>query len=127
MPTALVVAPLFPSLPTNWSGWGESRRRRDGFTPLAAMSRTSRTLHGGTSVPLFLPRQPRARRRTMNEPHIPSFDPKPPRLAVDANGYVWRVYDEYWSMCPVNPDNSPIPQPVTFYDPASAASEETKT
>jgi hypothetical protein len=47
----------------------------------------------------------------------PLFDAHPPRLAVDANGYVWRVYDEFWSMCPVNPDNSPVPEPVTFYEP----------
>lgn len=45
------------------------------------------------------------------------FDSKPPMLAVDANGYVWRVYPEYWSMCPVNPDNEPVPEPVTFYAP----------
>ena len=44
----------------------------------------------------------------------------PPRLAVDANGFVWRVYDDgAWSMAPVNPDNSPVPEPVTFYEPAT--------
>lgn len=37
-------------------------------------------------------------------------------LAVDADGYCWRVFDDgTWSMCPVNADNSPIPTPVTFY------------
>jgi hypothetical protein len=43
----------------------------------------------------------------------------PHRLAVDAKGYVWRAYtdEEFWSMAPVNPDNSPIPQPVTYYVP----------
>jgi len=44
--------------------------------------------------------------------------PQPPRLAVDAQGYVWQVYDEdTWSMAPSNPDNEPIPQPVAFYVP----------
>jgi uncharacterized small protein (DUF1192 family) len=38
-------------------------------------------------------------------------------LAVDARGYVWRVYEEHWSMAPSNPDNEPIPQPVTYYAP----------
>jgi hypothetical protein len=43
---------------------------------------------------------------------------------VDGNGYVWRVYppgthgDEgYFSMCPVNPDNRPVPEPITYYHP----------
>lgn len=59
-----------------------------------------------------------------------SLDPHPPLLAVDANGYCWRAYaDDYWSMCPVNPDNSPIPRPVTYYVPvtegARAALEST--
>jgi len=37
-------------------------------------------------------------------------------VAEDADGYWWRVFDDgTWSMCPTNPDNSPIPQPVTFY------------
>lgn len=44
---------------------------------------------------------------------------KPDRIAVDAMGFCWRVWDhqEFWSMCPVNPDNSPIPQPVVYYIP----------
>ena len=37
-------------------------------------------------------------------------------LAVDAKGYCWRVFDDgTWSMCATNPDNEPVPQPVTFY------------
>lgn len=41
-----------------------------------------------------------------------------PLIAVDAMGYCWRVFPgEFWSMCPVNPDNSPIPRPLTFYMP----------
>lgn len=40
-----------------------------------------------------------------------------PHLAVDANGYVWHVYGEHWSMARTNPDNSPVPQPVTYYVP----------
>ena len=44
---------------------------------------------------------------------------KPPRLAVDAEGYVWRVYGDHWSMARVNPDNKMIPRPVTFYVPAT--------
>jgi hypothetical protein len=41
----------------------------------------------------------------------------PDAVAIDANGYWWRVWGEnpMWSMAPVNPDNSPIPQPVKFY------------
>lgn len=38
-------------------------------------------------------------------------------IAVDADGYCWRVFDDgTWSMCPTNPDNSPVPTPVTFFD-----------
>lgn len=44
----------------------------------------------------------------------------PPRLAVDAEGYCWRVWPDSWSMARINPDNSPIPEPVTFYVPESA-------
>lgn len=40
----------------------------------------------------------------------------PHRIAVDGKGYVWRAYeDDEWSMAPVNPDNSPIPEPITYY------------
>lgn len=39
------------------------------------------------------------------------------RLAVDAEGYVWRVYGDHWSMARTNPDNSAVPQPVTYYAP----------
>jgi hypothetical protein len=43
----------------------------------------------------------------------------PERLAVDADGYCWRVFKDgskgLWSMARINPDNSPIPEPVTFY------------
>lgn len=41
----------------------------------------------------------------------------PDRIAVDAKGYGWRVWDDedHWSMVPTNPDNSPIPQPVTWF------------
>lgn len=46
----------------------------------------------------------------MAEPYLPE------RIAVDAAGFYWRVVsDEMWSMCLTNPDNSPIPEPVTFY------------
>ena len=43
----------------------------------------------------------------------------PHTIAVDAKGYVWRAYrdEEFWSMAPVNPDNSPIPSPLTHYVP----------
>lgn len=43
----------------------------------------------------------------------------PDRIAVDAKGYGWRVWNgsDYWSMVPTNPDNSPIPQPVTWFVP----------
>lgn len=41
----------------------------------------------------------------------------PDTVAIDANSYWWRVWDEdpNWSMVPTNPDNSPIAQPVKFY------------
>lgn len=41
----------------------------------------------------------------------------PDRIAVDAKGYGWRVWNDEdgWSMVPTNPDNSPIPQPVTWF------------
>ncbi len=44
----------------------------------------------------------------------------PDRIAVDAQGYGWRVWDgeDNWSMVPVNPDNTPIPQPVTYFERA---------
>ncbi len=46
----------------------------------------------------------------------------PDRIAIDAKGYGWRVWDgdEMWSMVPVNPDNSPIPLPVTWFIPVPA-------
>lgn len=39
----------------------------------------------------------------------------PEIVAIDANGYWWRVFDEQWSMPPTNPDNEPIPKPVKLY------------
>lgn len=41
------------------------------------------------------------------------------QIAVDAKGYCWRTWhdNDHWSMCPVNPDNSPIPHPVTWFIP----------
>lgn len=49
----------------------------------------------------------------------------PDRIAIDANGYGWRVWDneEYWSMVPTNPDNGPIPQPVTWFVTAAQFSD----
>lgn len=47
----------------------------------------------------------------------------PPRLAIDANGYAWRVCGEHWSMARINPDNSPVPHPVTYYAPIQEATE----
>jgi len=58
-------------------------------------------------------------RRFIPEPLVerePSPLPPPDKLAIDANGFGWRVYPGHWSMIPTNPDNSPIPQPVTMYD-----------
>lgn len=47
------------------------------------------------------------------------------RLAVDAAGYGWWWNDDgSWSMIRTNPDNSPIPRPVTFYVPAERAASE---
>lgn len=47
----------------------------------------------------------------------------PDRIAIDAKGYGWRQWDdeEMWSMVPTNPDNSPIPQPITWFVPAKKA------
>lgn len=44
----------------------------------------------------------------------------PDRIAIDAKGYGWRVWNDetFWSMVPTNPDNSPIPEPVTWFIPA---------
>ena len=56
------------------------------------------------------------------------LDAHPPLLAVDAHGYVWRVYEnengELWSMAPANADNSPIPHPVTYYVPKVVFAKE---
>jgi hypothetical protein len=46
------------------------------------------------------------------------------KLAVDAKGYVWRAYADSWSMAPTNPDNSPIPEPVTYYVPEADLVDE---
>lgn len=42
----------------------------------------------------------------------------PDRIAIDALGYGWRAWDDdplFVSMVPQNPDNSPIPQPLTWF------------
>jgi hypothetical protein len=41
----------------------------------------------------------------------------PDRIAIDADGFGWRVWDdqEHWSMVPTNPDNEPVPHPLTWY------------
>lgn len=43
----------------------------------------------------------------------------PDRIAIDAKGYGWRVWEgeDHWSMVPTNPDNSPIPEPVAWFVP----------
>jgi hypothetical protein len=47
---------------------------------------------------------------------------KPNRILVDAAGYVWRDFGEgYLSMAPSNPDNEPLPEPVTVYLPVKIA------
>lgn len=58
---------------------------------------------------------------------LSSWMDTPHRIGVDAKGYVWRAYtdEEFWSMAPTNPDNSPIPQPVTYYVPESRVAELT--
>lgn len=38
-----------------------------------------------------------------------------PTVAIDAAGYWWRVFGDFWSMVPTNPDNAPVPQPAKFY------------
>jgi hypothetical protein len=49
----------------------------------------------------------------------------PTRLLVDAAGFVWRDFGEDWvSGCPFNPDNEPLPEPITVYVPASEHQEE---
>lgn len=46
----------------------------------------------------------------------------PDRIAIDANGYGWRVWDGYdsWSMVPTNSNNDPVPEPVTWFVPEVA-------
>ena len=42
----------------------------------------------------------------------------PDHIIIDAKGYWWRQWEsepEFWSMVPVNPDNSPIPYPISWY------------
>jgi hypothetical protein len=46
----------------------------------------------------------------------------PTQLLVDAAGFVWRDFGEgYLSGCPFNPDNEPLPEPITAYVRAEAA------
>jgi hypothetical protein len=42
------------------------------------------------------------------------MDVAAPIVAIDADGFWWRCYDDegYWSMVPTNSSNSPIPHPV---------------
>lgn len=56
---------------------------------------------------------------------LSSWMKSPHRIAVDGKGYVWRAYtnEDFWSMAPTNPDNSPIPQPVTYYVPEAEVTE----
>lgn len=45
----------------------------------------------------------------------------PIRIGVDRNGYVWRDFgDEALSMAPSNPDNEPIPGPISWYLPPAS-------
>jgi hypothetical protein len=52
-------------------------------------------------------------------PHKTASTAIPDRIAVDAKGCGWRVWEDqdHWSMVPTNPDNSPIPEPVTWFVP----------
>lgn len=45
----------------------------------------------------------------------------PAKILVDAAGFVWRQWDgeDYLSGCPFNPDNEPLPEPITAYVPES--------
>lgn len=50
---------------------------------------------------------------------------EPHKIAVDGKGYVWRMYtsgalNNTRSMAPVNSDNSPIPEPITYYVPEAS-------
>jgi hypothetical protein len=43
----------------------------------------------------------------------------PTQLLVDGAGFVWRDFgEEYLSGCPFNPDNEPLPDPITVYVPS---------
>ena len=45
----------------------------------------------------------------------------PKRILVDGTGFVWRDFGEgYLSMCPGNPDNEPLPEPITAYVPENS-------
>lgn len=65
----------------------------------------------------------RERSRLEYERFAAEHQMKPPRIAMDGDGFWWRVFDDgTWSMCPTNSDNSPVSQPVTYYVPAGALS-----
>jgi hypothetical protein len=52
----------------------------------------------------------------------------PTRLLVDAAGFVWRDFGEDWvSGCPFNPDNEPLPGPITVYVPQAGEHQTQET
>lgn len=62
---------------------------------------------------------------TVTATEAPDLGPNavPNRIAIDRFGYGWRVWDEHpemWSMVPQNPDNTPIPRPVTWFVPQAS-------
>ncbi len=62
---------------------------------------------------------------TVEQPEAADLGPNavPDRIAIDAKGYGWRQWDEHpdmWSMVPQNPDNSPIPKPLTWFIPQAS-------
>jgi hypothetical protein len=56
-------------------------------------------------------------------PPAPAEEPFaiPDRVAFDARGFGWRVWNdqEAWSMVPTTDDNLPIPEPITWFVPES--------
>lgn len=44
--------------------------------------------------------------------------PQPaPEIMMDARGFYWRVFEDFWSMCPTTDDNLSVPEPYVVYRP----------
>lgn len=60
--------------------------------------------------------------------YLKSMQEKGARLCVDAEGFVWWKFpDGFFTMARINPDDGPIPQPLTFFEPGSPALDPAAT